>query len=272
MDAGVFERHQQALLAARLGVGQVVMRGVDARVEELLERFALAEQPGIAESGASDQHAIHACHADALRRVVQALDVAVAEDERVSLAHDLGCCCYGIPVGLTLVVLRQRAPMQGDNSRLKLQQFLHPIGNHDGVDAQACLDRDGQQTPLDVRVIAPDSHAVVVHLPDMRDALRVHLQVFQRLPVGPVAHTLLCSADNLLRRLRYANQRRASTFIGDGARRAAHVDVHAVETKLADDVCRFVEVFWAAAEDLRHDRPLRWRIQEVAEDAITAAP
>ena len=101
---------------------------------------------------------------------------------------------------------------------------------------------------FDVEGIAPYMNSLFVHVADAFDTLRVHLQVFQRLTIGPVAYALLRSTNNGFCCIRHADKRRAAAFVGNGGGRTAHIDIEAVESKLADDVGSFIEVFRPAAE------------------------
>src|SRR5579884_1475669 len=260
MYMSMFECHSQPLLARRHDIRQVIDSWINARVEQHLQLLAVAEEPGIAICSASDYYTIDARGADALRGLVQVMDIAVAEDQGTGFAHDFGGSCNGIPVRFTFIVLHKRAPMQRNDGRLEFQQFLYPVGNHNGVVAQARFDRNGQQAALDTWSIAPDAHPLFIHLADALDALRFHFQVFQCLTVGPVAHALLCCADDSFGRFWHANQRCSPTFVGDGAGGTAHIDIDAVEAQLTDDVRGLVEVFGAATKNLRHDGPFRRRV------------
>src|SRR5579885_3883640 len=59
VNVGVFERHEQPFFSCRYHVGQVFGRGNDALREQRLELFAVAENPGIAQGCAANQHAVH---------------------------------------------------------------------------------------------------------------------------------------------------------------------------------------------------------------------
>ena len=77
--------------------------------------------------------------------------------------------------------------------------------------------------------IAPYVNSLFIHLADALDTLRVHLQVFQCLTIGPVAYALLCGPDNGLRYIRHADKRRSSAFVGNGFSGTAHIDIESIK-------------------------------------------
>src|SRR5579884_557969 len=101
----MFQRHQQPLLACRHHIWQVFAARIDAVVQQLFEQGAILEEPGVAEAGAPDQDAMHAGRANPLRGLVETMNIAIAQNQRICLTHNLCRRRDGVPVSLALIVL-----------------------------------------------------------------------------------------------------------------------------------------------------------------------
>src|SRR5262249_27726256 len=114
--------------------------------------------------------------------------------------------------------------------------------------------------------------AHIIHQADMLDALSVHPQVLQRLPIRPIAYTVLGSTNNRLCRLGHTNERGPPTFVSHCTNRTPHIDIYPVKAQLTANVGGLIEVLWPASKDLSYNGTLGGSIEKDAKDAVTAAP
>src|SRR5579875_140554 len=107
----MLQSHQQTLFARRYDIGQVLWSGHNTCVKQTFEFVLALKNPGIAESGTPDQHAMYAGGGNALCGLVERFNVAIAQNQCIGLAHDLSGSSDSLPVCLTFIMLNQCTSM-----------------------------------------------------------------------------------------------------------------------------------------------------------------